>query len=105
MLESPYITWMAQEHLYASVNDLYGSGHLPDSLCAMALAWAASGINPAEDIAPAEIARIQREARTAVETAQRAGDTPPEDIVIETSPEAGHGIGSRFFSRGRRWIR
>jgi hypothetical protein len=27
------------EHRYASVDDVFGSGHLPDSVCAMALAW------------------------------------------------------------------
>jgi hypothetical protein len=27
------------EHKYASVDDVYGSGHLPDSIAAMALAW------------------------------------------------------------------
>jgi len=27
------------EHRYASVDEVFGTGHLPDSVCAMALAW------------------------------------------------------------------
>ena len=36
---APDIRFMHDEHRYASVDDVYGSGHLPDSICAMALAW------------------------------------------------------------------
>lgn len=39
---SPHIRFMADEHKYASVDDVYGAGHLPDSISAMALAWRAS---------------------------------------------------------------
>lgn len=38
-LESPDIEFLRNEHRYASVDDVYGSGHLPDSIAAMALAW------------------------------------------------------------------
>lgn len=40
-LESPMIEFMYNEHKYASVDDVYGSGHLPDSIAAGALAWSA----------------------------------------------------------------
>ena len=33
------IDFMYNEHKYASVDDVYGSGHLPDSIAAGALAW------------------------------------------------------------------
>lgn len=33
-IEHPY-----GEHRFATVDDVFGSGHLPDSVCAMALAW------------------------------------------------------------------
>jgi hypothetical protein len=36
---APRIEYMYNEHLYADVNDLYGSGHLPDSVAAAALAY------------------------------------------------------------------
>ncbi len=36
---SPDIEFMHNEHKYASVDDVYGKGHLPDSICAGALAW------------------------------------------------------------------
>lgn len=39
---SPYIEYMHSEHLYASVDDVYGSGHLPDSISAGALAYRAA---------------------------------------------------------------
>lgn len=42
-VESPDITFMHNEHKYASVDDVYGSGHLPDSIAAMALAWRGVG--------------------------------------------------------------
>lgn len=38
---APNIEYMRNEHLYASTDDLYGSGHLPDSISAAALAFAA----------------------------------------------------------------
>jgi len=38
-VEAPMIEFMYNEHKYASVDDVYGSGHLPDSIAAMALAW------------------------------------------------------------------
>ena len=36
---SPFIHFMETEHRLASVDDVYGSGHLPDSISAMALAY------------------------------------------------------------------
>ncbi len=36
---APDIEFMRNEHKYASVDDVYGRGHLPDSVCAGALAW------------------------------------------------------------------
>lgn len=36
---SPFIKFMEAEHRYASVDDVYGSGHLPDTIAAGALAW------------------------------------------------------------------
>lgn len=39
---APMIQWVYNEHKYATIDDLYGSGHLPDSICAGALAWYAS---------------------------------------------------------------
>jgi hypothetical protein len=36
---SPRIGWMYDEHRYCTRDDLFGSGHLPDSVCAGALAW------------------------------------------------------------------
>lgn len=38
-LVSPLIKCMEVEHRLASHDDVYGSGHLPDSIAAMALAW------------------------------------------------------------------
>jgi len=38
-IESPYIEFMENEHRLASVDDIYGSGHLPDSIAAGALAY------------------------------------------------------------------
>jgi hypothetical protein len=37
-LEAPRIEHPYGEHKYATLQDLYGSGHLPDSICAGALA-------------------------------------------------------------------
>ncbi len=39
---APRISLAYDEHRYASVDDLYGQGHLPDTVCAMALAHRAS---------------------------------------------------------------
>jgi len=36
---APMIDFMHGEHKYASVDDVYGSGHLPDSIAAIALAY------------------------------------------------------------------
>jgi len=38
MIEAPLIHVMKAEHLYASIDDLYGAGHLPDTFAAGALA-------------------------------------------------------------------
>ncbi len=38
-VQAPMIEFMYNEHKYASVDDVYGAGHLPDSIAAMALAW------------------------------------------------------------------
>ena len=38
-IRAPRIEHAYGEHKFASVDDLFGSGHLPDSVCAMALAW------------------------------------------------------------------
>jgi len=39
---APYIEWMRDEHRFCAVDDLYGSGHPPDSIVAGSLAYAAS---------------------------------------------------------------
>ena len=39
---SPHIEFMEGEHKYASVDDVYGSGHPPDSLVGGALAYRAA---------------------------------------------------------------
>jgi hypothetical protein len=39
---APRIDHIYGEHKFAGVDDLFGSGHLPDSVCAMALAWMAA---------------------------------------------------------------
>lgn len=36
---SPMIGWAYNEHKYATRDDIFGSGHLPDTICAAALAW------------------------------------------------------------------
>ena len=38
-IESPQIDFLESEHKYASVDDVFGRGHLPDSIAAMALAF------------------------------------------------------------------
>ena len=40
-ISAPMIDFMHREHKYASVDDVYGSGHLPDSIAAGALAYSA----------------------------------------------------------------
>lgn len=35
----PAIEYVYQEHKYATRNDIIGTGHLPDTICAMAIAW------------------------------------------------------------------
>lgn len=42
-IEAPMIDHAYGEHKFASVDDVYGSGHLPDSICALALAWSGAG--------------------------------------------------------------
>lgn len=41
-LIAPRTNWAYSEHRYATLNDLYGTGHLPDSICAGALAYRAA---------------------------------------------------------------
>jgi hypothetical protein len=41
-IESPLITSDEAAHRYASIDDVYGNGHLPDEISAGALAWLAS---------------------------------------------------------------
>jgi hypothetical protein len=43
-IKSPDINYLKRELKYASVDDVYGSGHLPDSLSALALAYKAAGV-------------------------------------------------------------
>lgn len=38
-IQFPMVDWVYREHKFASYDDLYGSGHLPDSIAACALAW------------------------------------------------------------------
>ena len=40
-IQAPYIEYMEGEHKYVTIDDLYGSGHLPDTISAGALAWRA----------------------------------------------------------------
>jgi hypothetical protein len=72
---APMIVSVYREHLYASLADLYGSGHLPDSICSLALATKGVGVPVVQAIGlDAEtIAQIQREAVAAgmVEPARR----------------------------------
>jgi hypothetical protein len=41
-VEAPFINFMEAEHKYATVDDLYGSGHAPDTIVAGAMAYHAS---------------------------------------------------------------
>lgn len=43
----PHIEWLENEHKFASADDCYGSGHLPDTIAAMALAYRAGSGAPA----------------------------------------------------------
>ena len=43
---SPLIRCMEAEHRLASTDDVYGSGHLPDTIAACALAWKLLGSDP-----------------------------------------------------------
>lgn len=40
---APWIAVAEAEHRYAGLRDIYGPGHLPDTICALALAWRAAG--------------------------------------------------------------
>jgi hypothetical protein len=42
--EAPFIKWDEKEHRLASVDDVYGSGHLPDTISAAALAYSVRGM-------------------------------------------------------------
>jgi hypothetical protein len=59
----PMIVYSYREHLYASLADLYGSGHLPDSICSLALATVGVGVpvGKAEALSSEEIDRILSE--------------------------------------------
>lgn len=46
MFEAPMIKWAYKEHEYASVDDIFGSGHLPDTIQAGALAYHAFKTRP-----------------------------------------------------------
>jgi hypothetical protein len=63
----PLIVHAYREHLYASLSDLYGSGHLPDTICAMALATSGVGVPTLEaaSVDPETMEEIWREAREA----------------------------------------
>lgn len=45
-IEAPRIEHAYTEHKYCTLNDLYGSGHLPDTVCAGALAYHAYRVMP-----------------------------------------------------------
>lgn len=51
---APMIDFMHGEHKYASVDDVYGSGHLPDSIAAGALAYLGRSRASMDDIPQAE---------------------------------------------------
>jgi hypothetical protein len=51
-LEAPFIKWMEKEHRLASVDDVYGEGHCPDTIAAGAIAESIMQIRPAESAAP-----------------------------------------------------
>jgi hypothetical protein len=43
-IEAPFIEFMESNHRLASVDDVYGKGHLPDDIAAGALAWRAGKV-------------------------------------------------------------
>jgi hypothetical protein len=45
---SPYIEALHGQHLYVSVDDLYGDGHPPDGFVAGAIAWHAGAVEPGQ---------------------------------------------------------
>jgi len=67
-IEAPLIRFMEGEHKYASVDDVYGGGHLPDSIAAGALTWRAAFGLPRPAPPPAQ---VQRE--ISIEDYRRAG--------------------------------
>lgn len=77
---APMITYAYRDHLYAGLADLYGSGHLPDSICAMALATKGVGVPIARaiSISPAEMERIWAEA-----AAERGEAVPAPDRLSQ----------------------
>lgn len=50
-IAAPFIEAMESEHKYATVDDVYGAGHLPDTLAAGALAYRASKSVPSHEAA------------------------------------------------------
>lgn len=48
----PRIKWAYDEHRYATVDDLYGKGHPPDSVVAGGLAWRTRSTKPLEAVSP-----------------------------------------------------
>jgi hypothetical protein len=85
------ISYMYREHLYASLGDLYGAGHLPDTICAMALATKGVGIpvTKAESISPEEMEAIWAE-----EDAEAEAWEPARPSVL---------TGRRWGNRARYW--
>jgi hypothetical protein len=74
---APMITYAYRDHLYASLADLYGSGHLPDSICAMALACKGVGVPvvQAQDVSPSDMEAIW--AQAALEESEGGMLAPP----------------------------
>jgi len=50
-IEAPYIRFLRDELAFASVDDVYGSGHLPDSLAMLSLAYMGTGGVSWDDVA------------------------------------------------------
>jgi hypothetical protein len=46
--EMPRIKWMYEQHRYALITDLWGTGHPPDSIVACALAWRSRQVGVSE---------------------------------------------------------
>lgn len=59
-LHFPRIDWLYREHLYVSLDDLYGRGHPPDGLVACSLAWTARTMGKVAVLPPP--VSIEREA-------------------------------------------